>query len=463
MEVQIIPFLEYNTKLPAQIAGGTMPDVFWTDGPTWSIHHELVEQGALLALDDYLDRYPVVRDIHPDFLWEKAVSPDGKTYWIPSANVVYVPFPLLYRVDIWDETGLPVPETLDELVDQMKVILAERPGMVGLTTDYYDRWAFQNLGPAFGYGFFNWIPDSENPGRIIPSDISREHRDFLQSMQLLRREGLLDPDFLLERTSAGALKFQAGDALIMGGGGGYFDLTGQVQALRQNVPGARVDFLPPLRGPNGYTAVTELGGYNKGMVIAADAADKADGIFEFLTWYYGEGRGFARYGVEGEMWRWDAARENRIPIPEDERDPNYRRPMTHPLEFPLWYEWGGLPDWGEVRRNFLASPTYRDEADAFNHYGKLVRMFREQTANALPNWNRNTFSPTQAEIGHAIQQQYLVPVIERFYIDPDVSIETFDAAVESWLAAGGQTIIAEVNAAQEDISRPDLPTVPIPD
>lgn len=463
IDTQIIPFTEYDTKLPVQLAGGSIPDVFWTNGPADSIHHDLVEQGALLPLDDLLEEYPVVKNAQPDFLWDKAKSPDGNTYWLPSPNLVYVPFPFLYRQDIWEAEGLDVPTTLDEFVSQLQELQDKYPDMVPLTVDYYDRWAFQNLGPAFGYGFFNWIPDRNNPDRIIPSDVSPNHRDFLEFIQMLRQEELLDPDMLLERSGAGGQKFQAGDALVLGGGAGFFDLPGLLLNLREAEPNAELAYMPPLEGPGGVMACTVLGGYNKGVVISSEAADKAEDIFRFLTWTLSDGYELMVWGVEGKSFEWSENEEYRILMNDNDRpDPDFTTPMLQPYQFFAKFEDWGRINWDERRAAYLTAPAFEDDVEALEYFAKFARMYEEQTENAVPNWNRNTFSPTQADRGGSILNQHIVPAAEKYFIDPDASLAEFDAAVEQWLTAGGQDIIDEVNENQADISRPEPPQPNLP-
>ena len=59
-------------------AGGEYPDYLDTDDMS-----QLVDAGALIPLDDYIDQYPEFRDtwFTPEE-WEKFRQPDGHIYWI---------------------------------------------------------------------------------------------------------------------------------------------------------------------------------------------------------------------------------------------------------------------------------------------------------------------------------------------------------------------------------------------
>lgn len=63
------------------IAGGEYPD--FIEGQTGT--KQLYEAGALVALDDYLDDYPNIKNLFTDLEWEKLRQEDGHIYWILSS------------------------------------------------------------------------------------------------------------------------------------------------------------------------------------------------------------------------------------------------------------------------------------------------------------------------------------------------------------------------------------------
>ena len=56
------------------IAGGEYPD--FIDGSDGQI--QLYEAGALVALDDYLDKYPNIKNFYSDAEWDKVRQDDGQ-------------------------------------------------------------------------------------------------------------------------------------------------------------------------------------------------------------------------------------------------------------------------------------------------------------------------------------------------------------------------------------------------
>ena len=60
------------------IAGGEYPD--FIDGGDGTM--SLLDAGALLPLDDYIEKYPNIKEMYSDAEWEKFRQEDGHIYWI---------------------------------------------------------------------------------------------------------------------------------------------------------------------------------------------------------------------------------------------------------------------------------------------------------------------------------------------------------------------------------------------
>ncbi len=460
IESIIVPVIDYEAKFPTMIAGGNIPDVVWHAGPQWGVAHDLIEQGAFLPLDEYLEKYPAVKNAISDYLWDLVKSPDGKHYFFPMPLAPWVPFPLYYRKDWFDKLNIPEPTTIDELVEALKIIRDSDPDgngkndTVPLTAHEYTLWYFKEVGTAFGYVMGSWVPDPDdpnpdNPQKIVPSDITPNAKEFLGWLQMLRRENLIDPDYLIAKGKQGADKFMAGQAaVIVGHWGGYLTWTIELKKID---PEAEVGVMPLLEGPRGRMGARGLSGFDRGFSIAASAKDKADDIFKFLNWVYTEGYEFMKWGVEGEMYTVDENGE-KIPIQDEERKPGFQGPNVEPFGFPLKSD-DTIPTLGQDWKAFY--DVYK--ANGLEDKVDMIRkMFEDMAANTYPDYNRNTYSETGGEKGSQIQQQYLTPMQEKIAIDPNAPLSLFDEAVQNWLNAGGQQIIDEVNAIQTDKSKPIL-------
>lgn len=452
IESQIVPVFDYETKFPVLVAGGTMADIMWNGGPSWGPSYDLIQQGAFLALDDLLAKYPEVKGAVSDSLWDMIKSPDGKHYFFPNPLSNWVPFPVFYRTDVFKELNIAEPTTIDELVAALKVIKEKKPDMVPFTGQEYSLWVLgQNLAVAFGYGFGNWVPDpaetnKDNPTKIVPSTVTTPYKDFLAWLQMLRKEGLIDPDYMVATGKKGVDKFTAGQAAVMTGNwNGYADWQTE---LKKAVATGDIGIMPPLTGPAGPMGCVTLSGYDRGFSIAAQSKDKADDIFKFLNWVYTEGYEFMQRGVEGKTYTVDKD-GNKISILDSEREAGFKGENIEPFGFPPKAA-DVVPNGGQSWFDLMTLYKTRGLEDKV----PMVRkMFEDQAANSFPNYNRNTFSPTAGKKGDQLYQQYTKPMEEKIVIDPTVALSTWDEAIKNWLDNGGNDIIKETNEIQKDKSK----------
>ena len=67
------------------IAGGEYPD--FIDGGDGTA--QLYDAGALVALDDYIDKYPNIKEFLTEAEWDKLRQDDGHIYWINQFGNIY--------------------------------------------------------------------------------------------------------------------------------------------------------------------------------------------------------------------------------------------------------------------------------------------------------------------------------------------------------------------------------------
>jgi hypothetical protein len=324
---------------------------------------------------------------------------------------------------------------------------------VPFTGQEYSLWVLgQNLAVAFGYGFGNWVPDpadpnKDNPAKIVPSMITKPYKDFLAWLQMLRKEELIDPDYLVATGQKGVDKFTAGKAAVMTGN--WAGLSDWMVELKKSTPNGDVAIMPPLKGPAGPMGCVTLSGYDRGFSLSSKSKDKADDIFKFLSWVYTEGYDFMHYGMEGKTFKVDKD-GNKVSIPDSEREPGFKGENIEPFGFPLKSS-ETIPNLGQSWYDLNTLYKSRGQEDKM----PMVRkMFEDHAANAFPNYNRNTFSPTGGKKGSQLWQQYIKPMEEKIVIDPNVSLDTWDENIKNWLENGGNDIIKETNEIQKDKSKP---------
>ncbi len=115
------------------IAGGEYPDFIEGAGG----QKQLYDAGALVALDDYLDDYPNIKEFFTEQEWDSLRQDDGHIYWIPQFSNIYgeerncehndEAFWIQTRVLKW--AGYPEVKTLDQYFDLIAKYNEENPTM----------------------------------------------------------------------------------------------------------------------------------------------------------------------------------------------------------------------------------------------------------------------------------------------------------------------------------------------
>ncbi len=115
------------------IAGGEYPD--FIDGGDGM--KQLYDAGALVALDDYIDDYPNIKEFYTDQEWDSLRQDDGHIYWIQQFSNIYgeeracihneEAFWIQARVLKW--AGYPEVKTLDQYFDLIEKYNEANPTM----------------------------------------------------------------------------------------------------------------------------------------------------------------------------------------------------------------------------------------------------------------------------------------------------------------------------------------------
>ncbi len=138
------------TTFAAQLAGGTLPQVFeipFTDAKT------LIENKQIADLDKQFQTLPYASKFNPAIL-DAGKGPDGKVYAIPGKNVYGVG--LHYNRDLFTSAGLDPdnpPKTWDEVREAAKKIAEKNPGVAGyaqMTQNNTGGW--QLVANTFAHG-----------------------------------------------------------------------------------------------------------------------------------------------------------------------------------------------------------------------------------------------------------------------------------------------------------------------
>jgi putative aldouronate transport system substrate-binding protein len=437
IEVQIIPVIDFDTKINTILASGEIPDVVWGGGPSSQIWKDAQDQGAFAPINQYLDQFPAVKAAVPQSFWDLLADDNGDIFFIPNLIYPVVPFFIFYRKDLFDAAGLAEPTTLDEFLAAAEA-LAGNPDVSPFTMGY--TWHAKDFATIWDFAEFGWQPDPADETQIIPwftQDAQIEMHFWFQEQykaQLLDQNYGVNPEPNLSDD-----RFKGGkSAIALANWASFADFQTN---LRQIDPNAVVAVMDPLSDTAGTRMVFPI---DRGFYVSA-AFDNAEGFFAYLEWSLTGGNTFRRYGIEGETYTVEGGQP--VPIPDTERAPEYQGPQIEPLTFlgPM----SEKLDWDSIQRNFEGAGI----GDQFEY---VKGKFETYGANEFYDY-RNTMiiSPTEGENGSRLYEDYLRSVIDSTIINADTTREDWDAAVEEWRGAGGDDIIAEVNELQTDKSEPD--------
>ncbi len=438
IDVQIIPVIDFDTKINTILASGEIPDVTWGVGPHSGIWLEAQEQGAFQPINEFLDKYQAVRDAVPSTIWDNLTAEDGNIYFVPNLIWPIVPFFVFYRMDLFEQAGLSEPTTIEEFVSTLEAVKAALPDHVAFSAGY--EWHMKDIFTALGLSAGSWEPLPDDPNTLEPWMTKDKEIDARFWMQDLHKRELLDPEYrITKEPNRSTDNFKAGKVVIATENWlAYPDI---VSNLRKVVPEAKVGVFNPLGATAGTRSVYPV---DRGFYVAS-SFDNADGFFAFLDWTLTAGSDLRRYGVEGKTFTLEG--DVHAPIADVDREADYKYPQLEPLKFldPFTEKL----DWDQMQLNFAAAGVGED----FEYIrGKYDAYF----ANDYPDYrNRYVISPTEASDGSRLYEDYLRGIDEGVVINHDLTKDDWIAQVDEWKEAGGADIISEVNELQTDKAKPN--------
>ncbi|MBD5786439.1 extracellular solute-binding protein [Cellulosimicrobium terreum] len=196
-DIDIVPE-EYEwkaTTFAAQLAGGTLPDVFeipFTDAKT------LVENGQLADLDAQFNELPYADKFNPAII-EAGTGADGHVYAIPAKNVYGVG--LHYNRELFESAGLDPddpPTTWDEVREDAKTISDANEGVAGymqMSQNNTGGWQLTVNTFARG-GRTQEVADDGTATSTLSNPGTTEALEWLQAMRW--EDNSLGSNFLLD-------------------------------------------------------------------------------------------------------------------------------------------------------------------------------------------------------------------------------------------------------------------------
>ena len=300
-----------NSAYTTMLAGDKLPDIIRTNVVNI---RELAGDGALVPLDDLIDKYaPNIKEFFEKCPEAKklATLPDGHIYFIPGSlsglDKDGAPSTGFFiRQDWLDKLGLKAPTTIQELHDVLYAFKNNDPNGNGLKDEipYFNRdHMLDGLLQLWKVNTDCLLVD----GEYIYSPITDNYKTAMKELAKWYSEGLIDTE-LYSRTSA---REQLLGQNIGGVTCDWFSSTSKFNdSYKDAVPG--LDFEPILPPKNidgnvvSYIGRGKLHNWAWGLSADTDKSMYEDLIKYFDFWMSDEGSDLIAYGVEGVSYTKDA-------------------------------------------------------------------------------------------------------------------------------------------------------------
>lgn len=196
VEFVTIPRAEEVSRLDVLMAANQAPDIIFTyDLPTV---YKYITQGKITDLMPYIVEFGQELE---QLLGEEVLNEGrfgGKQYAIPAKRILRAHSTTIIREDWLQELGLALPDTTEEFYAALVAIKEKMPQILGYEVIPYSHFDFFHTA-NIRYSFLDWDQISEEDLYAKPSWILPGNREAFRFMNQMYHEGLIEPNFALDR------------------------------------------------------------------------------------------------------------------------------------------------------------------------------------------------------------------------------------------------------------------------
>lgn len=431
---------EYDTKLTAMAASGTLPDFFQV---TPEIAALLQDQGLLLDSTDYLKNSPSIMASIKQSDLDILADEDGRVYMWPEG--AYDPENCLintgvnrcmvFRADWAEKLGINAnPKTLDELYMMLKAFRENDPDGDG-QKDTYGMTAHKDLSMgAFPivWGAYEITPQGFylRDGKLVQGSVLPEAKEVMGVLQKWYAEGLIDPEFLVTSTNGVTEKFNAGSVGMVETNYMALDEKDNFSKNFFKVnPEGRLDCILPVESTPGIGGKWPVAStaYTRMKAVSANCKDP-ERLFKMLDWTadISEDGGFyyLSYGEEGKDYIYDKENNSIISLITPESPSLHSRGLANPVQ------WNKMVD-----RRWLSPDVAKKGSEI------AVKGFSSDFEKRLPVMDDYPELPTLFE-------KYFAKIITG-----ELPLDAYDDYVKEYMEQGGQEIEDAVNAEYQTMKK----------
>ena len=458
------------------IAGGEYPD-FIGGGI------DLYEAGALVAWDEYIEKYPNIKEMYSEKEWDKFRMDDGKIYWANVFQNTYgeskatthndEAFWIQVRVLEW--AGYPEINTLDQYFQVLNDYIAANPTMPDGTeniayTALCEDWRYFCIenAPEFLDGYPNdgsVIVDVENM-KIVDYNTTETAVKYFKKLNEQFNAGLMDPEFATQTYDEYIAKLSTGRVLGMCDQWWNFSFTVNDVFIQQGLDDLGCNYVPlgltiEDGMENQWHSYTDTLNNSSGVAITVDCQD-VEAAFRFLNDCLDQEIHDLRFwGVEGVDYLVD---ENGLYYRTDEMrnkcaDTEYQ--ADHLCTYSYFPQWGGTSRDGinammpteqpSEFQNGMAEPLINCfNAYGVNNYVEMVGSAKVEVGDWFPMYSYSNAMTTSTPGGVAWVK---MGEVKHEWLPKVVMSSDFDAAwaeyMEAYEAVNPQDFLDEMQAELE--------------
>lgn len=442
------------------IAGGEYPD--FIDGGDGMA--QLYDAGALVALDDYIDDYPNIKEYLTDQEWDKLRQEDGHIYWINQFQNIYGEEKATTHNDeaFWIQTrvlewaGYPEVKTMDQYFDLIEAYQEANPTMEDGTenipyTILCEDWRYFCLenAPQFLDGYPNdgsVIVDPEEL-KVIDYNTTPTAVKYFQKLNEEYHKGIVDPESFTQTYDEYIAKLSTGRVLGMIDQWWDFAYNVNDSLKQQGLDEQGCDYVPlPITIEEGIQNQWHCSGSvlneASGLAITTSCED-VEGALQFINDLLSQEVHDLRYwGVEGEDYEVD---ENGLFYRTEEQrlkasDTAYK--ASHLCTYSYFPQYAGTSRDGINAMQPQYQPTEffdglsDDVKKCFEAYGAETYVDMLGTSEApgpwYPMYSYSNNMTTSTPGGMALTK---MGEIKHEYLPKVVMAEDFDAAWDEYMEA----------------------------
>jgi len=263
-----IPEAQFLTKVPADFTAGTFAfDVFMSqyyDSPKYALEHWSADVEPLINNTKITD--PDWYEWEDFFQAARDVATVGDTYFDRVALTAEAQI-LIYRDDVYQELGLEVPDTFDELIENARIIHEEKD-IAGMTLrgGLALWWPLTSFMRSFGGEYFDtdWTPLVNSPG-------SKKGAEAYLALTEYAPRGITSYDW-----------DEINTAMLSGQAAMFLDssvIYSRLQDPEKSTVVGKIKAAPYPKGPAGRIAHAHFW-----SISIADNSDKKEQAWMFIEW-----------------------------------------------------------------------------------------------------------------------------------------------------------------------------------